>query len=584
MKIFEKSNPMNNNKKHIMWNDINWNDTQNYIRRIQHRIYKAQQNDNQRLVQWLQKHLINTKSAKLMAVHQVTTLNKGRKTKGVDKQLALTPLEKAKLAETLVLNGTAQPIRRVWIPKPGKAEKRPLGIPTIKDRAKQALAKLALEPQWEAKFETNSYGFRPGRRTHDAIEAIFTCLHYNKPKHVYDVDIEKCFDRINHEKLIEKLHTFPQMQKQIRAWLKARVMENVKGEDDQPTVNKEGTPQGGVISPLLANVALHGLEDHLKEHVAGLKPPYPGGHARDKKRALGVIRYADDFVLIHSDKGILESCVKETKGWLKALGLETNEDKSVIRDIREGFKFLGFQITQVRKAKVQQYKVKVTPSKEARKNLLEEVRQIIQHQKAASSYQLIKKIAPIMIGWANYYKYSECSKIFGMMDHQIFLKLRAWAFRRDTENSRRFIKEKYFPSDRTYYYGGVKHADNWVLTGKEKGRKGVLQENFLPRMKWIHSSKFVKVKGQKSPYDNDQPYWTLRTGKYSSYSRRITHLLREQEGRCAICKKRFHQDSSKNWEIDHIVPRNKRGRDRYSNLQLVHKECRILKTRSEIMK
>lgn len=181
MKIFKNSNPMNNTKS-IMWNDIDWTRTQNYIRRIQHRIYKARLNDNERLVHWLQKHLINTKSAKIMAVHQVTTLNKGRKTAGVDKQIILTASGKKKmeLAESLNLNGTAQPIRRAWIPKPGKEEKRPLGIPTIRDRAKQALAKLALEPEWEAVFENNSYGFRPGRRPHDAIEAIFACLHYNR--------------------------------------------------------------------------------------------------------------------------------------------------------------------------------------------------------------------------------------------------------------------------------------------------------------------------------------------------------------------------------------------------------------------
>jgi RNA-directed DNA polymerase len=567
-----------------MWNDIDWTRTQNYIRRIQHRIYKARLNDNERLVHWLQKHLINTKSAKIMAVHQVTTLNKGRKTAGVDKQIILTASGKKKmeLAESLNLNGTAQPIRRAWIPKPGKEEKRPLGIPTIRDRAKQALAKLALEPEWEAVFENNSYGFRPGRRPHDAIEAIFACLHYNKPKYIYDADIHKCFERINHESLLTKLQTFPQMRKQIKAWLEAGVM--TKTDDMQPTINTEGTPQGGVISPLLSNIALHGLENHLKEYVGGLKPPYPGGYSkRDKARALGVIRYADDFVLIHSDEEILEACITETKKWLKSIGLDISEAKSAlrVRDGRNGFNFLGFQVIQLRKIQVGRYKVKIIPSKIARKNILEKVGKIIRYNKAASSYQLIKKIAPVIVGWANYYKYCECSKIFGKLDHFIFLKLRAWVFRRDTKNSRHFIKEKYFPSGRTYLYDGVTHSDNWILVGKEKGNKSVLKENFLPRMQWIHSEKYVKIKGSKSPFENDQLYWSLRTDKHSVHSLRVRKLLRRQSGKCPICNKTFDQFASRHWEIDHVIPRHAGGRDQYSNLQLIHRECHIRKTREE---
>ena len=500
-----------------MWNDIDWNKIQHYVRRIQYRIFRAQQNENTKLVHWLQKHLIDTKSAKIMAVHQVTTLNKGRKTMGVDKQLVLTSQEKAKLAETLDLNGKANPVTKVQIPNSGKTQKRPLG--TIRDRAKQALTKLALEPEWEAKFEPNSYGFRPGRRPHDAIEAIFTCLHYNKPKHIYNADIKKCFDKIDHEALIKKLQTFPRMRKQIKAWLEARVMKNLSGEDDQPTVNGPPVLRRGVISPLLANIALHGLENHLKEHVANLKSPFQGGHRkRNKQRALGVIRYADDFVLIQSDKSILDSCINETQKWLENVGLETSETKSVLRDGREGFNFLGFQIIQTRKLKAERFKVKITPSKKARVNLLEKVKQVIQHKKAASSYQLIKILSPIILGWANYYKYCECSDVFRKLDHAIFLKLRAWVFRRHPKNSRYVVKEKYFPAEKTYLFDGREHYDNWVLVGEEKGRRGENLKNFLSKMSWIHSSKFEKVKGSKSPFDNDQLYWTLKTGKYSSYS------------------------------------------------------------------
>jgi RNA-directed DNA polymerase len=204
----------------------------------------------------------------------VTQDNRGKKTAGVDGIKSLNPQQRLHLAQTLTLPQTASPTRRVWIPKPGKEEKRPLSIPTIHSRAQQALAKLALEPEWEARFEPNSYGFRPGRGCHDAIAAIFHAI-CQKPKYVLDADIAKCFDRINHQALLDKLQTFPKMDRAIRAWLKAGVLD---GEELYPT--DEGVPQGGPISPLLANIALHGLEEAV---------------AVDHPKAR-VIRYADDLV------------------------------------------------------------------------------------------------------------------------------------------------------------------------------------------------------------------------------------------------------------------------------------------------
>ena len=184
----------------------------------------------------------------------------------MDKVKFLTPKQRLKLAENLKLGDKSQPIRRVWIPKPGKKEKRPLGIPVMRERAAQALAKAVLEPEWEAKFEGNSFGFRPGRSAHDAIEAIFLQIRY-EPKYVLDADISKCFDQINHQKLLTKINTFPKLRKQIKAWLKAEIIDYVKHER---TPNKQGTPQGGVISPLLSNIALQGLENRIKQ-VKGLK-------------------------------------------------------------------------------------------------------------------------------------------------------------------------------------------------------------------------------------------------------------------------------------------------------------------------
>jgi len=573
------SEPMSNIT--ITWGGINWGKTQSRIRKIQHRIYEAKLSGNSKRLHWLQKFLINSLDARLYAVRQATVLNKGKSTPGVDRQVVTKPEQRIKLALELSLDGYAGPIRRVWIPKPGKTEKRPLGIPTIRDRAKQALAKLALEPEWEAVFEPNSYGFRPGRGCHDAIEAIFLGLHQQTPKWVYDADIRKCFDRIDHSALLNKLNTFPEMKQQIAAWLKAGVMEGYANSSKSHLVHSsEGTPQGGIISPLLANIALHGLENHLKTYVGNLSiKPHPGANRGKvaKQKALTIVRYADDFVLIHRNKEIMELCIQEVKSWLSGIGLEISEEKTTLRDVRNGFLFLGFQIILVRKPKVKKYKVKIIPSKASQKRFLERIRDILQRNKSVSSYNLICMLRPVIIGWANYFKYCECSATFGKLTNAIFNKLRAWVFRRDTRNGRLVVKEKYFPSGKVYSFYGIKHSDNWILNGSQKLKCGMLKTNFLPHIAWIPSSKHVKIRGDESPFSCSH-YWSFRNVKYSPYPLRVSNLLVKQQNRCPICKKEFSVFDSKNWEVDHIEPRWSGGGDVYSNLQLLHKECHEKKT------
>lgn len=484
--------------KDISWENINWPLVRKRIHRLQRRIYEARKSGNKNRLYFLQNVLIDSTDAKLLSVLQVTSLNQGRKIPGVDKKVATTGEEKLMIARSLSFNGNAQPIRsrRVWIDKPGKSEKRPLGIPTILDRAKQAVAKLALEPEWEAIFEPNSYGFRPGRGSHDAIDAIFKNLCHNIPKWVYDADIRKCFDTINHEALLLKLDTFPRMEKQVSAWLKAGVLEGYANtpKDIEPTT--QGTPQGGIVSPLLANIALHGLENHLKEFVMGLPgKPLPTSNRGNVARAqaLGVVRYADDFVLTHGNQQILELCIHETRLFLSHMSLFISEEKSSIRDCREGFSFLGFQILQIwRKEK---YAVKVYPTRKNQARILTKVRSIIQQGKSLSSYDLIERLSPVIIGWARYYQYCECSLIFSKLDHLIFQKLRAWVFRRDRKNGRTVIKDKYFPSGKTYTYLGVKHQSSWILNGQKKDNKSKIKINFLPSIAWVKRKEFIKVSG-----------------------------------------------------------------------------------------
>lgn len=516
-------------------------------------------------VHGLQRRLINSFDAKLLAVQQVTTLNRGKKTAGVDRVSGLSDKQKMALACSLCLDGKASSIRRVWIPKPGKTEKRPLGIPTIRDRAKQALAKFALEPEWEAIFEPNSYGFRPARSTHDAIEAIFLGLRHDTPKWVFDADIRKCFDRIDHDALLAKLNTFPTMEKQIRAWLKADIMEGYANNPKEIQQSTMGTPQGGIVSPLLANIALHGLENHLKDFVTSLPAPRKGSNRGKsaKQKALTIVRYADDFVIIHENLSILEACIEEAKKWLTGIGLELSAEKSATRDGRQGFKFLGFQIIQVRKGN--DYKVKIYPHKDKQSALLDKVRKVVQANKASSAYKLISTLRPIIIGWANYYRYCECSDTFKKLTDSIFRCVRAWVFRRDTRNGRKVIKENYFPSGKTYTFQGVDHKDNWILVGKQRGPTGTIQETFLPHMVWVTSKKHVKVKGEVSPYNGDYVYWGSRLNKYQNLSTRVQRLLKKQNMKCALCKQSFV--SSDRLEVDHITPKHKGGKDTYNNLQ-----------------
>jgi len=571
----------------LAWNNVKWSLVRKRVSRMQHRIFKAKRNGLTKLVIGLQRKLIKSLDAKLLSVLHVTTYNKGRKTAGVDRQIITSSQTKLKLAINLKLDGKAKPIRRVWIPKPGKAEKRPLGIPTILDRAKQYLANLALEPEWEAVFEPNSFGFRKGRSSHDAIESIFKYLRHNRTKYVIDADIRKCFDRINHKALLSKLNTFPSMERQVSAWLKACIMEgyaNTPKEYGLVTENLMGTPQGGIISPLLANIALHGLEMHLKDFCGKMDPKIYNTKARGYQRraeACGVIRYADDFVVIHENKRVLELCLDEINMWLNNMGLEINLDKTKLIDARQGFKFLGFQIILVKRGTQvnQPYKVKIIPSKLNCLSFLNKVRIIIRKAKAMSSYNLIELLRPVYIGWANYFRTSECKKVFQKLDYMIYGMLRAWAFRRDTRSGRFVIRQKYFPKDCTYIFHGRTYKDNWILAGKSKATNGIIKKNFLPRLHWIESTQHIKIIGNKSPYDGDYIYWAKRLAKYSGLSNTMVKMMKNQNYKCNICGSNFVL--GERLEIDHIVPRSLGGSNKYDNLQLVHRICHVGKTRDE---
>ena len=316
------------------WSKLPWRKLEQHVYRIQKRIFKAEQRGNRRAVYKLQKLLMKSRAARLVAVRRVTQDNQGKNTAGVDGVKSVKPAQRLVMVERIHPKhwnpAKSPPVRRVYIPKPGKAEKRPLGIPVMETRAQQALVKLALEPEWESKFEPNSYGFRPGRSCHDAIAAIFVIIAH-KAKYVLDADLKGAFDNINQEALLKKLNTYPAMRRVIKAWLKAGVIDTGVFEE-----TPRGTPQGGVASPLLMNIALHGMETALLNAY------------RTKADRPQLVRYADDLVVFHPREEGVKKAREVLETWLADMGLELKPSKTRIAHTlweyqgRAGFDFLGF--------------------------------------------------------------------------------------------------------------------------------------------------------------------------------------------------------------------------------------------------
>jgi RNA-directed DNA polymerase len=554
------------------WNKIPWRKLERIVFKLQKRIYQAANRGDNKAVRRLQKLLMKSWAAKCLAVRRVTQDNQGRKTAGVDGQKSLTPKQRLNLIGKLNLSSKVSPTRRVWIPKPGTQEKRPLGIPTMKDRALQALVKLALEPEWEARFEPNQYGFRPGRSCQDAIGAIFNAIRY-KPKYVLDADIAKCFDRIDHEALLKKLNTFPLLRRQIRAWLRAGVMD---GQQLFPTL--EGTPQGGVISPLLANIALHGMEERIKKEFPK-KSTYTKGK-RIYHNAAQFIRYADDFVILHEDLTVVQKCKEIISEWLKSMSLELKPSKTRIAHTMSshegespGFNFLGFKVRQYPSGKYTSgkntqgeplgFSTIITPSKEKVELHLKEIAKVIDTHKVKSQSELINRLNPLITGWANYYRTIPSSKVFYKLNYLVYQKLRAWAKRRHPNKRGTWVSNKYWQT-----FGD----DHWVFATREEGTNPLR----LRKHGEIKIIDHAKVKGESSPYDGNLVYWSTRMGKHPEMPKKVATLLKDQMGKCSHCGLYFREEDV--MEIDHRIPKSKGGKDSYENWNLLHRHCHDKKT------
>lgn len=517
---------------------------------------------------------MRSRSSKCLAVRRVTQDNQGKKTAGMDGVKCLKPEERLELVNNLSLSQKAKPTRRVWIPKPGTEEKRPLGIPTITDRALQALAKQALEPEWEAKFEPNSYGFRPGRSAQDAIAAIFG-LTSQKCKYVLDADISKCFDRINHDVLLAKLNTFSVLRRQIKGWLKSGVLD---GNKLFPT--KEGTPQGGVISPLLANIALHGMEQRINQ-------AFPKKEIWSKNKRVGyqnpahLIRYADDFVIIHEELAVVQQCQQIITEWLQHLGLELEPSKTRLTHTfaefegNVGFNFLGFRVRQYpigkhhtsknTKGENLGFKILITPNQEGISRHQEKLKKIIEVHKASTQLQLINELNPVITGWSNYYSTVVSKDIFSKIGNWLYQQLRNWAEHRHPLKSQYWISNKYWLIDKG---GGWRFAAR-----KSDSIKRIAKHSDAP------IERHIKVQNNRSPYDGDWIYWSSRMGKHPEVNKRVAILLKKQKGKCPYCNLYFKYGDI--LEIDHIISRSQGGKDDYLNLQTLHRHCHDSKTAND---
>jgi RNA-directed DNA polymerase len=505
---------------------------------------------------------MRSQAALLLSIRRVTQINKGKRTAGVDGYKALTPHERVELYNIMkdmnIYNHRPKPAYRTYIEKKN-GKLRPLGIPTIKDRVYQNIARLALEPQWEARFEPTSYGFRPKRNCHDAIERIFNTVG-SKKQWIFEGDFKGCFDNLNHDYILEQIKGFPVI-KVIEKWLKAGFVDN-----NVFYVTENGTPQGGIISPLLANIALHGLEDllniryHQVRRRSAKRKPYTTYENRTK---YAIAKYADDFVIMCESEAEANDLYITLKPYLETRGLELAMDKTKVTRIENGFDFLGFNI---RKYKTHNgSKVLIKPSKDsiktARRKLTDKTSQLY----GKNVQVLISTLNPIIIGTANYWSPKVAKEAFSTMDAHIWKIQYKFLRRLHQKKSWNWIKHRYYKPDKT-----GQSKNKWILTDP-------ITNNQLKKMAWTPIVRHAQIKHDYSPFNAElKEYFEKRNIKEFDRNNVAYRqkLAKKQKYKCSLCSHSI-TDSSEGLETHHKTPRVKGGKGEYKNLELIHISCHL---------